>query len=112
MVRLSITLTDEQNEQIEDLVESGAYSSKNDVVQDWITRDEEVNQLEAEVNQLESTIERLEREKQQILAQQQEHGELVRYVQDERTLSMKKHNASAVQRVKWLLFGDDDEEED
>lgn len=105
MVRLSITLTDEQNEQIEELVDSGEYSSKNEVVQSWITRDEKMNQLE-------STIERLEREKQQILAQQQEHGELVRYVQDERTLSMKKHNASAVQRVKWLLFGDDDEEED
>lgn len=70
----------------------------------------EYERLRDEYEELRGEVERLEREKQQILAQQQEHSELVRYVQDERTLSMKRHNASAAQRIKWLLFGDDEEE--
>jgi len=67
MPRLSITLTDEQNDRIEELVESGEYSSKDAVVQDWLTRTGE------KVNQLESDLERCRRARRQLLKQREEN---------------------------------------
>ena len=60
MPRLSITLTEEQNERVEELVENGEYKSKNAVVQDWLSDAEKVNQVESE-------NERLHRERRQLL---------------------------------------------
>jgi len=52
MPRLSITLTEEQNERVEELVENGEYKSKNAVVQDWLSDAEKVNQVESENERL------------------------------------------------------------
>lgn len=108
MTRLSITLTDEQNERIEELVESGEYSSKNAVVQEWLTRAEKVTQLE-------SAVERLRREKRLILEQREEHGELIEYVEREKTLQERRaeqqerrearQNAPVWKRGYWWVFG-------
>ena len=106
MPRLSITLTDEQNERVEELVESGEYSSKNAVVQDWLVRAEEVNQLESEV-------ERLRRERRQILEQREENKELVRYAEQQRSVLERREerrDAPAWTRAKWWLFGRGDGE--
>lgn len=106
MPRLSITLTDDQNDQIEELVESGEYSSKNAVVQDWLGRGEKVNQLESE-------LERCRRARRQLLEQREENKELVRYAESEREAAERREDrrgAPAWRRAKWWLFGTPDDE--
>jgi Arc/MetJ-type ribon-helix-helix transcriptional regulator len=106
MPRLSITLTDEQNDRIEELVESGEYSSKNAVVQDWLSRGEKVNQLESE-------LERCRRARRQLLEQREENKELVRYAESEREAAERREDrqsAPAWRRAKWWLFGTPDDE--
>ena len=96
MPRLSVTLTGEQNERIEELVENGDYSSKNAVVQDWLADAEKVNQLE-------SDLERCRRARRQLLEQREESKELVRYVEDEQ----RYRQAGLVQRLRWWFRGMD-----
>jgi Arc/MetJ-type ribon-helix-helix transcriptional regulator len=90
MPRLSITLTEEQNERVEELVENGEYKSKNAVVQDWLSDAEKVNQVESE-------NERLHRERRQLLEQRNENQELVEYVEDEK----RYRHAGLFQRFRW-----------
>lgn len=93
--RLTITLSDEQAEKVEQLSgEGGPYESKSEVVRMFIQRGERVDELEQKV-------ERLEREKQLILEDREERNELVRYVEDELTY----REAGLSKRVRWWLFG-------
>jgi Arc/MetJ-type ribon-helix-helix transcriptional regulator len=94
MPRLSITLTEEQNERVEELVENGEYKSKNAVVQDWLSDAEKVNQVESE-------NERLHRERRQLLEQRNENQELVEYVEDEK----RYRHAGLFQRFRWWFRG-------
>ena len=106
MPRLSITLTDEQNDRIEELVENGEYSSKNAVVQNWLSRGEKVNQLESE-------LERCRRARRQLLEQREENKELVRYAESEREAAERREDrrsAPAWRRAKWWLLGTPDNE--
>jgi Arc/MetJ-type ribon-helix-helix transcriptional regulator len=106
MPRLSITLTDEQDNRIEELVESEEYSSKNAVVQDWFERGEKVNQLESE-------LERCRRARRQLLEQREENKELVRYAESEREAAERREDrrsAPAWRRAKWWLLGTPDNE--
>ena len=108
MPRLSITLTDEQNDRVEELVESGEYSSKNAVVQDWLARAEKVNQLESE-------LERCRRARRQLLEQREENKELVRYAESERDAAERREERSrapAWRRAKWWLFGTPEDDQD
>jgi Arc/MetJ-type ribon-helix-helix transcriptional regulator len=102
MPRLSITLTDEQNERVEELVENGEYSSKNAVVQDWLADAEKVNQLESEV-------ERLHRERRQLLEQRDEHQELALYAKeqrDEARTDKRRRQHNIVRRAWWAVAGE------
>jgi Arc/MetJ-type ribon-helix-helix transcriptional regulator len=104
MPRLSITLTDEQNERVEELVENGEYSSKNAVVQDWLADAEKVNQLESEV-------ERLHRERRQLLEQREENQELVRFAESQRELAeyeRERQKRGVFTRFVWWLRGQPD----
>jgi len=94
MPRLSITLTEEQNERVEELVENGEYKSKNAVVQDWLSDAEKVNQVESE-------NERLHRERRQLLEQRNENQELLEYVEDEK----RYRHAGLFQRFRWWFRG-------
>lgn len=73
-------------------------------------RDEEIATLEQRIEELEIERERLQNEKRQILKQREEHTELVRQVERERTLAERKAQAGLGQRIKWAVFGMDDEE--
>ena len=48
---------------------------------------------------------------QMILEQREEHTELVKYVQDERTAEQKWREAGIGQRLKWRLFGMDTDDD-
>ena len=74
------------------------------------TCDERVHELEQRVEQLETDLERARREKRQILDQREEHTELVRAVEEERSLAERRAAAGVATRAKWWLFGMDDGE--
>lgn len=93
MPRLTITLTEEQAELVEELSQDGGpYESKSEAVRNLIQAGERVEELETKVD-------RLEREKLLILEERQEKQELVRYIED-------RKEGSFVDRVRWFLFGE------
>jgi chromosome segregation ATPase len=75
-------------------------------------REGRIENLEAEVAELETDVERLQNEKRQILQQREEHTELVRQVERERSLQERKAEAGLGQRVKWAIFGMDKDSEE
>ena len=108
MPGLSITLSKEQNDRVEELVESREYSSKNAVVQGWLVGAEKVNQLESE-------LERCRRVRRQLLEQREENTELVRYTQSERDAAERREDRSrapAWRRARWWLFGTTEDDAD
>jgi Arc/MetJ-type ribon-helix-helix transcriptional regulator len=95
MSRLTVSLTDEEEEIIEEKVgDDSEYESKSEFVRNCI-------QAHTEVEDLETKVERLENEKRLILEQREEATQLQRYVREERTY----RNASLRMRVKWWVFG-------
>ena len=65
----------------------------------------QIDNLESEVDDLETEIQRVHREKRQILEQRKEHTELVKQVEQERSLAEKKSQAGVLTRTKWWLTG-------
>lgn len=61
------------------------------------------------IEELEQEVERVRREKRQLLEQREEHSELVRAVQEERSDQQRKNRAGLGTRLKWWLVGMDDE---
>lgn len=110
MPRLTITVTDEQAELLEEKAgDNGEYESKSEAVRAFIQEYERLSKrvagLEAEYEEeiavLERENERLRNEKQLILEQREENTELQRYVEDE----LSYREAGLGTRMKWWLFG-------
>ena len=103
MPRLTITVTDEQAALLEELSgDGGQYESKSAAVRDFIQAGERVAELEQEV-------ERLNRERRQLLEQRNEHGELVRYAEDQREQEQnarERRKKPAWTRAWWWLTGE------
>lgn len=98
MPRLTITITEDQNEYLDEISgESGEYESKSEAVRNFIQAGERTDELETKV-------ERLQNEKQQLIEQRQEHGDLVEYVEEER--SWRRQPLPT--RLRWWIFGKDD----
>ena len=95
MPRITVSVSDEQAERIEELAdEDGPYSSKSEVMRYFIQRSQEADDLERENN-------RLHRERRQLLDQREEHNELVQYVGDE----FSYREQGLFTRIRWWLFG-------
>ena len=103
MPRLTITVTDEQAAILEDISgDGGQYESKSAAVRNFIQSGERVAELEQEV-------ERLNRERRQLLEQREEHGELVRYAEDQREQDQnarERRTKPAWTRAWWWLTGE------
>lgn len=103
MPRLTITVTDEQATLLEELSEDdGQYESKSAAVRDFIESGERVSELEREV-------ERLNRERRQLLEQREEHGELVRYAEDQREQEQRtqqRREKPVWTRMRWWVLGE------
>jgi Arc/MetJ-type ribon-helix-helix transcriptional regulator len=103
MPRLTITLDEEQAELLEGKTgDGGGYDSKSEAVRDLIQRGE---QAEQRIDELETERERLERKLTAVIENREEHTEIVRYVEEERTY----RSAGLATRAKWWLFGMDGE---
>ena len=103
MPRLTITVTDEQAALLEELSEDdGQYDSKSAAVRNFIESGERVAELEREV-------ERLNRERRQLLEQREEHGELVRYAEDQREQEQRtqqRREKPVWTRMRWWVLGE------
>lgn len=63
---------------------------------------------EQEIQQLKTDNERLQRKLTEVISLKEEHEDLIRHTEEQKSLEMKKHQASLVTRMKWLVFGGDD----
>jgi len=75
-----------------------------------IERSQELDDCRERVDELEQRAERLEREKRLILEQREEHSQLVRAVEEQRTLEQERAQAGLATRARWWLFGRDEGE--
>lgn len=100
--RVTITLREDQFEQIEEMAadDDPRYSSKSEVVRHLIDR---VGELEDDVEELQMEIDRLQNEKQVLIEQHQQTEELAVYKEEEQFIE----DASFGDRVRWFLFGRD-----
>ena len=73
-----------------------------------------IDEKTARIDELQTDVERLQNQNQLILNQRDENRELVKYVQDERTVEQRWRQAGLGRRIKWRLFGmpDDDASDD
>ena len=103
MPRITVSVSDEQAERIEDLAgEEGPHSSKSEVMRYFIRRSQEADELEQE-------NERLHRERRQLLDQRKERNELVRYAEDQRDQDQRareRRKKPAWTRAWWWLTGE------
>lgn len=87
-----------------------AYADENDVNKSDAIRTLLAKGLEYDDLRIEN--ERLRNEKRAIISQREEHGELVEYVEEERSMQQRREerrDAPAWKRAKWWLFGRDGE---
>jgi len=79
-------------------------------VRECIERSQELDACRERVGDLQERVERLEREKRLILEEREEHSQLVRAVEDQRTLEQERAQAGLATRARWWLFGRDEDE--
>ena len=92
-----------RSEYLRDVVES-----RNEHGEDAKRLREDAERLREEADELRAHVERLRNEKRQILAQREENQELVKYVEQERTLQEERLRASVFTRAKWWVLGRDE----
>lgn len=111
MKRLTISIPEEMDEELQDRVDASTYESKSEAVRELIRRvneyEQEMNELRAEHEQeiarLEQDVERLRNEKQALIENREYAAQLERYVEDE----LSYREAGLGTRMKWWLFGKD-----
>jgi len=109
MPRLTITVTDEQNELLAELSgDGGPYESKSEAVREFIDSGETTEDLRREV-------ERLNRERRQLLEQREENQELVRFADEQRSVvraqreeERRRRQTNIVRRTWWKVAGEPD----
>jgi Arc/MetJ-type ribon-helix-helix transcriptional regulator len=103
MPRITVSVSDDQAERIEELADGdGPYSSKSEVMRYFIQRSQEADELERE-------NERLHRERRQLLDRREERNELVRYAEDQREQEQRAQNRREKPvwtRVRWWVLGE------
>jgi len=109
-MRTTVTLDDALAAHV-DAQRASADDSDAAAVRRCIERSQELETCRERVAELETRAERLENEKRMILEQQEEHTELVRQVEQERSLAERKARAGLATRMRWAIFGMDDGEE-
>lgn len=103
-MRVTVRLDDALAEHV-DAVRQDSETADAEAVRQCLRRSQNVDELEKEIAELQTDVERLQNEKQQILEQREEHSQLVRAVDRQRTLEEQKAEAGVATRAKWYLFG-------
>lgn len=97
MEQLTIRVREDTLEAIEAEAEE-RDTSKSEVAREYLGHGADYVDLQTECDRLRNRV-------QTLIAMHDEHDELVRYVEENRSLQRQKHEAGAVERLKWLVFG-------
>jgi hypothetical protein len=106
-MRTTVTLGDELAAHVDD-VRASPDESDAAAVRACVERSQRLGECRDRVAELERGLERARRERRQLLEQREEHSELVRAVERERSIQERKTQAGLATRVKWAIFGMDD----
>lgn len=112
MQNVSVRLEPETIEQVEEEAEEQGVKRAvylRELIENRHESEEVHSEYEQRVEELERENDRLNREKRQILDQRTENTELRTFAQEQRELVRRKHNASLATRLRWFVFGGDDE---
>jgi len=104
-MRTTVTVSDDD---LVAHVDSRDAQSDAGRVRACIERSQELDGCRERVGDLEQRVERLEREKRLMLEQREEHSQLVRAVEEQRTLEQARAQAGLATRARWWLFGRDE----
>jgi metal-responsive CopG/Arc/MetJ family transcriptional regulator len=114
MKKVSVSLEESHVEAIDDRQESEEISSRSEALRAILDGYEELQQeyedLRTEYEDLETELERVKNEKRLILEDREEKQELVKYVEDERTAEQKWREAGLGTKLKWKVFGMDNDD--
>lgn len=97
MEQLTIRVQEDVLDEIEEIADS-EDTTKSEIAREYLERGSEYGDLQTENERLQNRIRKL-------IDMHNEHDELVTYVEENRTLQRQKHEATAVERLKWLVFG-------
>lgn len=103
MENLPAKVPEELLERIEEYADDHHDGNRSEAVRELLRRGLEYDEIERDRD-------RLERQYRQLIERQEERQELVRYVEQERTLEEKRRRAGVVTRAKWWLRGMPDDE--
>jgi len=114
MQQITLRVPDDMLEDIEEEAEEHGESRSEYIRNVLRTRNEhteDVDELREKVNQLQTDLDRVRNEKKLILEDREEKKELVRYVEEERTVEQQWREAGLLTRTRWRLFGMDGEDD-
>jgi len=109
-MRVTVRLNDALASHV-DAVRQDSETSDAEAVREAIRRSQKLAECRERVDELETELERLRNEKRLVLEQREEHTELVRAVERERSIQERKAQAGLGQRLKWAIFGMGDNDE-
>lgn len=105
MENLPAKVPEELLEDVEEFAETEHDGNRSEAVRDLLRRGLEYEEIQRDRD-------RLERQYRQLVERQEEHQELVEYVETERSLERQRRTASLATRARWWLWGIPDEELD
>lgn len=116
MQRITVSLEPEQIDRLDELQNEHNIDSRSAAIRrlfdEYDDLQAEYEELKSEYEELETDLERARRERRQLLEQREEHQELARYVEDERTIEQRWREASLATRLRWRLTGMPSDDED
>lgn len=98
MENLPAKVPEELLDEIEEYAADRHDGNRSEAVRELLRRGLEYDEIETDRD-------RLERQYRQLIERQEEHQELVEYVETERTIEEKRRRAGVVTRAKWWLRG-------
>jgi len=115
MQKVTFSLEEQQLDRIDEYQEENDISSRSEALRRFIDDYEELHteyeELHTDYEELQTELEQERNRNRLILEQREEHTELVKYVQEERSAEQRWREAGIGQRLKWRIFGMDNDEE-
>jgi Arc/MetJ-type ribon-helix-helix transcriptional regulator len=116
-MRTSVSLNDELTSYVDE-VASSAGENDAEAIRETLRHaqaqtdrlaelEAENEQLQERVDALETELDRVRNEKRLLLEEREKKAELVKYVEQERTVEQRWREAGLATRLKWKVFGMD-----
>ena len=117
MEKLSVTLTEDQVEAIDEAVQAGEYDSRSEAIRERLEDadrlEQRVDDLETDVKHAEARADELEKQAQQARQHGEDVTDLATFADVERRRARRRERledarrqAGLVERARWKLFGE------